>query len=218
MAENLKAYMVREPDEGSCCIVFATSSVVARREGANELNIDFAEVDSCTRARWADSYAPGPVPIKAMIEVGNWRYGCQCGCGRSIDNEGGIPDYDLDGDDGDLNPMQPVYVNGGVYWNQRCKDNDERKRREREEAKARDQAEVGSAVLAKFPFATEIKAYRGFGRAPGSEKPTYDVLTASFAFPGGEGHASWFIGDDHVWVRPGDVPAWNAVKAGKGVA
>lgn len=212
MAENLKAYMVREPDEGHCVIVFATSSVVARREGANELNIDFTEVDGCNRARWADSYAPGPVPIKAMIEVGNWWYECQCGCGRRIDNEDG------GGDDGELGPMEPVYVKHGVYWNQRCKDNDERERREREEAKARDQADVEAAVLDKFPFATEIKAYRGFGRAPGSEKPTYDVLTASFAFPGGAGNASWCIGDDNVWVRPGDVPAWNAVKAGKGGA
>lgn len=209
----MKAYEVREPDEGHCVIVFATRSVVARREGSNELDITFGEVDQCKRLPWADSYAPGPVPLKDCIEIGGWWSTCACGCDRRIDNEGGRGNMDLDGDDGELNPMEPVYVGRGVYWNQKCKDNDEREKRERAEAKVRDQAEAEAAVLAKFPFATDIESYRSYGTVDG-KKYGYDVLGASFAFPGGRFHAHWSIGAKSIRVQAEDQHAWGQQAAG----
>ena len=209
MDKQLKAYEVREPDEGHCRIVFATRNVVARREGAAELNIEFEEVESCTRAPWADQYAPGPVPVQAMIEAG-WWYECECGCGRRIDNGEGQNNIDADGDDGELNPMDPVYFDHGVYWNQKCIDAEIEYRRQQEESKARDQAEVEAEVLAKFPFATDIKAGRCYGSVDGK---TYDhnTLVASFAFPGGQFHAHWTIGAKTIGIQGCDRDVWLAL-------
>ena len=206
---NLKAYVVTEEwGEGHAAVVFAAKSVVARREGANELNSEFGDV-SCKRAPWADDLAPGPVSPKDCIELGGFWYECACGCGRKIDNEGGQHSYDLDGDDGELNPMDPVYVGTGeVFWNQACKDNDDREAQERKDKAARDQAGAEAAVLAKWPFATEIKAYRGYDGTAGGK---HDVLYAGFRFPGGQWTASWAIGAETISVPRGDADAWNAL-------
>lgn len=207
----MKAYQVSEAFEGHCVIVFASRAVVARREGANQLDVSFGEVDQCKRAPWADEYAPGPVPAQAKIAAG-WYFECACGCERRIDSDFGTTRYEDDGDDGELNPMEPVYVGGGVYWNQRCKDNDEREQRERAEAIARDDSEVKAAVLAKFPFATEIRAFRGHAYVDG--KPNYNTLQGQFRFPGGRWCANWIVGAETVGVQTGDVEAWLAAKAG----
>ena len=199
---GLKAYVVNDDFEGHSVIEFAERAVVARRNGAAELSADFGDV-SCRRAPWADEFAPGPVPPKECIERGGWWYECTCGCGRRIDNQGGTHDYDLDGDDGELNPMAPVYVGQSVYWNQACLDNDERERREREEQAERDQAEAEAAVLAKFPFATDIKALRGYCKNR--------LLQADFRFPGGLSRATWTIGDSVVSVAVRDVETWKAL-------
>lgn len=206
---NLKAYVVTEEwGEGHAAVVFAARSVVARREGANELDCEFGDV-SCKRAPWADGLAPGPVSLKDCIELGGFWYECACGCGRRIDNEGGQHSYDLDGDNGELNPMDPVYdETGHAFWNQRCKDDDDRAAKERKEKAARDQAEAEAAVLAKWPFATEIKAYLGYDATAGG---TFDVLHASFRFPGGRWPVNWTIGAETIGVPQGDLSAWDAV-------
>lgn len=203
---TLKAFMVREPGEGTCCIVFAATNVAARREGAAEMDISFGEVESCTRAAWADGYAPGPVPVQAKIEAG-WWYECACGCGRRIDNEGGKALDDTDEDDAEVNPMEPVYQDGHAYWNQACVDADAADRKQRAEAKAADQAEAQSAVLAQFPFATEIVAYRGY------HDGKYDHLGASFRFPGGRFSAHWTPGATSIRVSACDQDAWMAAIA-----
>lgn len=84
--DKLKAYEVRESNEGNCVIVYAGKNVVARRHGAEELGCEFEEVESCTRAPWADQYAPGPVPLHASLAAG-WWHGC-CGCGCEFDADG----------------------------------------------------------------------------------------------------------------------------------
>lgn len=75
----LKAYEVHDGDEG-WAIVFAEKAVVARREGAQQLDIDFEEVDFCRRMKWADKYAEaGVVPMSAAIEAGWWTECHHCG-------------------------------------------------------------------------------------------------------------------------------------------
>lgn len=206
---SLKAYVVTdEYGEGHAEVVFAGKSVVARREGANALDCEFGDV-SCKRAKWADHLAPGPVSVKDYIELGGFWYECACGCDRRINDESGQPLYDLDGDDGELNPMAPVYIGTGqVFWNQVCKDNDDRAAQERKDKAARDQSDAETAVLTKWPFATEIKAYRSYDGTAGG---TYDMLHASFRFPGGQWSVSWAIGAETINVPLGDVDAWNAL-------
>jgi len=65
--KKLKAFEVRDNDEGNCVIAFATNGAAARREGGNDLNLEFEDVESCRRAPWADEYAPGPVPLHAYL-------------------------------------------------------------------------------------------------------------------------------------------------------
>ncbi|MBX3482541.1 hypothetical protein [Phenylobacterium sp.] len=67
-------------------ILFADRSVVARREGAAHLDVEFCEVESCRRTTWADRYwRTGEIPASAMVEHG-WHFECQ-GCGVRIDDD-----------------------------------------------------------------------------------------------------------------------------------
>jgi hypothetical protein len=71
----------------ACEIVYATSSAAARRLGANEIGIDFEDVESCRRAAYLDQYVgtAGPAP-KMLIEEHGWRF--ECGnCFDSVDQD-----------------------------------------------------------------------------------------------------------------------------------
>jgi hypothetical protein len=73
---KLKAYNVQGNEYGT--IVFALHNVVARREGANELNIEFEDVESCRHIPELDSYADvkGGVPMKVLVEEHEWSQEC----------------------------------------------------------------------------------------------------------------------------------------------
>lgn len=212
--QTLKAYVVQDDSgDGNVCLQFANRNVEARREGANEMDAEFGDV-SCRRAPWADSYAPGPVPVQVCIEVGGWWQTCACGCGRKVSNDGDGFNYDVDGDDGALNPMAPIYVGRSVYWNQACKDADERHKREVAEAKGRDQSDAEAAVLKKFPFATDIAAFRGYdydGRSTRQGLESYNVLHAGFNFPGAVHGAIWVVGSDTIHIPPISMEAWRVL-------
>jgi hypothetical protein len=72
----IKAYDVQSDEYGT--IEFARYSVVARRDGANELNIDFEDVVSCRRVPELDKYAgvKGGVPMKVLVEEHGWSQEC----------------------------------------------------------------------------------------------------------------------------------------------
>lgn len=73
---GLKAYSVQGNEYG--VIAFASCNVVARREGANELNIEFSDVESCRRVPALDGYAgqPGGVPMRVLVEDHGWSQEC----------------------------------------------------------------------------------------------------------------------------------------------
>lgn len=73
---GLKAYSVQGNEYG--VIAFASCNVVARREGANELNIEFSDVESCRRVPSLDDYAgqPGGVPMRVLVEDHGWSQEC----------------------------------------------------------------------------------------------------------------------------------------------
>ncbi|MNG25322.1 hypothetical protein D3C76_1538000 [compost metagenome] len=70
-------------------IAFACSGVVARREGANELNIEFSDVESCRRLPALDGYAgrPGGVPWRVLVEEHGWSQECGHCQGRVYSDE-----------------------------------------------------------------------------------------------------------------------------------
>lgn len=192
MAEKIKAYAVQDKyGDAGAVIVFDVRAVSARRDGAGQLDCEFGDV-SCRRARWADNYAPGPVPPKVAIEEGGWRYECASSCGEWVDDETEKPFYDQHG--------QP-------WCSQSCHDStkahDAKIKAEREAAEEACRA----ATMDRFPFA-EI-TYIARSGSPGYK------YRAHFKFPGGKFDASWCPDDPgRVCVARADVEAWQALQAG----
>lgn len=196
MTEKLKAYEVREPDEGHCEIVFAEKSVVARREGANELGCEFEEVESCTRAPWADQYAPGPVPLHATLAHG-WWHSCS-GCGCEFDAKGMRGnEFEEDKPRPAIDPLQDSEHSN--YCRVGCMMADWQKR---QEIKAREAAAI-DYCLTRWPQATRVWPYRrkcGTGFGPNA---------CSMAMPGLQNNVDWILGEGTVSVAQIDVPEFQ---------
>ena len=74
---KLKAYLVTDLSswESDSVVIFAYKNVVARREGAAELNTIFPYV-SCRRLPWADEYGSyEKIPKTVLLENG-WHFFC----------------------------------------------------------------------------------------------------------------------------------------------
>jgi hypothetical protein len=85
--QKKRAFVVSEDHEGKAIVVFAQHNVVARREGAQELNEEFEYVE-CRRAPEFDSFTEqGYVPRRALLAAGWWQ---QC--------HGPVCEKRLDGD------------------------------------------------------------------------------------------------------------------------
>lgn len=180
----MKAYIVTEDFEGHCCIKFAKHNVVARREGASELNTEFEYVE-CRRAPEFDQYAEiGEVPIQVLIGHG-WRYKC-FGCGTTVHK------YSEDDEGNELELYYPD--DNRVYCSLQCcseeiERNNEQKRRERE---------VVNAALERWP-GIEIVYSNVY----------MDPQLVEFKFSGGLYKCTWRMGQSFVSVSKTDVEAWK---------
>lgn len=200
MDKKLKAYVVREDDEGSCAIVFATDSATARREGGNELNLSFEEVESCRREPAFDEFAPGPVPLHATLAAGWWH---QCSnCDVRFEQKGRYGDGDPgDGDDRE-DAFEPVRSSGGSnYCSPTCLMKGWAERRNRE---SRKHAAIEAAAT-RWPNATRITAYETYERSTGIES------RASFCLPGLKNGVSWVIGATTVSVTQEDAATFASL-------
>ena len=66
------AWQINDTFEGSSTIIFHHHGLAARREGANELDLDFEDVE-CSRQAYFDEYAEqGFVPREILIGAGWW--------------------------------------------------------------------------------------------------------------------------------------------------
>jgi hypothetical protein len=188
--ENRKAYHVGEGSEGEHVITFATSSAQARREGGNELGLEFNEVSFCRRAPWADEFAGQPfIPAKAYHDQGWWLYCNNCETQLYEDAE-----------DDDGNPLTIIYAGRHAYCDQGCKDC-----RDKQIADANAKGEAFQAkVLEMRPDLTFIEWSIGW--------PCIS-MSAKFKFPGCQygGSVSDHDGDGNlVWyVAQGDKAAWD---------
>lgn len=190
---TLKAYTVHDGGDHSV-IRFAASNVVARREGASELGIEFNEVDYCSRSREFDAYAPGPVPPLVAIAHGWWFECRRCGC---LINEG--------------SEDTPIPAREGLYCSATC----EAKDYADERTKAAAVADLVEVFHSRFAGAAIVHAYVTDGAlVPSSQfKPNYlrePYSMVTFKFPGGADCARWVFGDEDVTVNPGDIAAWCA--------
>ena len=106
----MKAYTVTDEwGEGHAVVMFAKHNVVARRNGANALDLEFESV-SCTRSPEFDSYAEtGHVPPLVKIDHGWWMECWQCSARLDLD------DYD------DERPRSAMVEHGErVFCNAAC--------------------------------------------------------------------------------------------------
>lgn len=97
-------------------VVFARSSIEAKRDWANEHGDGDRYIAgiSAKRCKGWDKYAPGPVPALEMIEDG-WHFECH-GCYRRIDGDlidGGV---DEDDEGRPAPPMQPYEPSPQRIW------------------------------------------------------------------------------------------------------
>ncbi|EFH8163225.1 TPA: hypothetical protein UOR20_003923 [Escherichia coli] len=171
-------------------IHFATSNIVARREGANELDEEFSSV-SCRRAPEFDAYAEqGRVPRRTLLEEHGWWQECAyCGRPVSSDDTGRIWKKDSD----------------VIFCNAKCKESSERRDNEWHEKELQRQSREAAAIaLAKTQFgAVDNIVANGY----------VDPVRVSFTFPGGLVRANWSVGSEMIEVTPEDVPAWRAFMA-----
>lgn len=189
MSGDLKAYQVREDGEGHCVIVFATNGATARREGGNELDLSFEEVDSCTRAPWADEFAPGPVPLHAYLANG-WWFECDH-CGAHFDE-----DERNHGEDDREDELEPVEDSDGRYCSPTCRMEHWSERR----SLAARKAAAIEAALISWPMATGVTADEYY------DYPSRDHETrARFTLPGLSYPVSWVPGAKTVSVSQCDV-------------
>lgn len=186
---TMKAYTVREDHDGCCAIVFATNGATARREGGRELNIEFDEVSSCTRSVSSctrspefDQYAPGPVPLHAMLANG-WWHTCN-GCTCTFDSEG-RRDHEEDDREDEFNPVTDA--KGSHYCSPTCIMTEWAERRDR---MARQIAAI-EATSTKWPEATNIITY--------NSRP-HDRVRTVFRLPGVPDPIDWAPGDSVALV------------------
>lgn len=193
----LKAYEVYDGDD-NWAIVFATNSATARREGANECNCEWEDVDHCRRRPALDQYAPGPVPPLALIASG-WHYECaHCGCrvDEDMDEVEADPHFDTWSD------PSPVERGQLLYCSPSCLAIDAARRRGRRAA----EAALIELVETMYPGAVATHALV-YGERLDSE-PGH--CSASFTFPGSKYSATYKFGDG-PWVSKCDVEAFEAL-------
>ena len=184
--KKLRAYSVQGDETG--CVVFAHSNVIARRNGANELDIPFEGIESCRLAPEFDEYAPGPVPAKALLAAGWWQY-CS-GCSKQVRED----DDDFE-DEAETIPAHPVYIGTqSVFCSQSCHDNEMIRRAQRKQT----HDEMLAYATGKWPGIVVTGSYE-FTIPP----------SMSFTFPGGQYPVRFNAGEPHVTVLAVDKEAWD---------
>lgn len=88
----MKAFQIDdETSDGNSVVVFANHAVVARREGATELDVEFGDV-SCRRVPHFDARAPGPLADEELWAAGWWFPCVRCEERTSEEMEGHLTD------------------------------------------------------------------------------------------------------------------------------
>lgn len=205
----IKAYTWQDHDKGTGGVVFAKSSVEARRKGASIYgNGDFND-GYARRAKWADAYVSlDRVPLEVMLDAGWWMTCAHC--------ETRIPDED--GEDEDGKPKNPISAGHLDFCCSDCLQLWGWEKVERARAEATTTEWLKARLLEKIPGVTvtddKAHVYIKFDNG----KPVAHQGIISFTFPGCNVGAAHYrfdkAGDDpHVTVCNGDLAAWDSWRA-----
>lgn len=190
----LKAYAVTERSEAMTVIVFATSGIAARRQGANEHDTDFECIESCRRAPWADQYqSTGKIPAQAWIDNG---YSQTCDyCETVIYGDATEDEYG--------NEQEPIFEGVHAYCGAGCK-----AAREQDIAERKASGEAFKAkVQAERPYLKFTRFRAGYPWIYNSAEFTFDGAK----YGGGvnekeDGALYWHVSAE-------DKPAWDRLIA-----
>ncbi|EOX2600978.1 hypothetical protein ACPENL_003236 [Yersinia enterocolitica] len=190
MPNKLRAYSVQGDDFG--CIVFAKSGIVARRNGASELDLEFSEIVSCRLIPALDKYVnvKGGVPWKILVEEHDWSQEC------------GYCNYRVSRDDIDRVWNEDDQIYCSIQCQARREDVDRKRKKEAEEAD-RQKLSAIAAAKAKFTGAYDFS----------SNLLVTKNINVTFRFPDCKWCAHWFPHDDSVTVSPDDLKAWEEYAA-----
>lgn len=146
-----KAFVVNtDCGDGGTVVVFAVTAVEARRVGAQQLDTDFEDVESCRRAPEFDRYVDmNRVPNEVLFEHG-WWFECW-GCEQRI-SDSLVGEWRYEGISREIN-LKPVFKGDTVYCCPACKARDEKYKRIRREAEASAIAYFKQRLLKRFPDA-----------------------------------------------------------------
>lgn len=215
---TLRAFVVTEPQEGHAVVIFSRHAVVARREGANDLDTEFQCVE-CRRAPALDEYAPGPVSPLVLLDHG-WWFEC-VGCNVRIT-------ADLEDEDADGNPIgfDPVDAgSGSLYCSPTCEADDLAER-----------AETKRRQISAIAQLTEEACRRWRGILIEGRPHAYVIrrsdrdyvwwsqpqVSITFSFPGSRHGLSQYRlepnGTAGLLVPLGDMEAWHAWRLSAEVA
>lgn len=206
---SLKAYEVREDFEGHCVIRFATNNATARREGAQELEIEWESVEHCIRKPEFDAYAPGPVPPTVLLEHGWWMECQECSIRIDLDSE-------PEDDDGNPIEFEPVDYGKRVFCCPTCQGIYFAKARANQAARAA----LVELIHTKFPGCTIERIHVYGERLEQAEKDYASGVHASahFKFPGAQYGATYHFGDPMTYVSSVDAEAFKALYGRKDAA
>ena len=164
---DFKAYIVHDGDEG-WAVVYATNGASARRHGANELDVDFSEIESCHREPSLDEFANAQIPITSMLDLG-WWFEC-AGCGRKLRWD--------DDDEADL--VDPVGTYHGLCWcTPTCRDEFLETRLWRESAQDLAVAKLTGWLRDRFPGIVPTRTH-----AYANDRCLVEQTVVNFSFAG----------------------------------
>ena len=196
-----KAFQVWAYDNETT-IVFADRAVVARREGANDLNCEFESVESCKRVPDFDQYAEaGFVPAEVLIDNG-WWFECH-GCYRTVnsDAEGTHRAYGRHR----TITLKPIYEGSTVWCCPSCKARFEKDQRICAETQDKAIEDMKQRLWRRFP-GVEIATDGNWKPRASARKEgrVYGVtqVAVSFHFPGEKiGPATYRYDMGGYWSR-----------------
>ena len=201
--KRLLAYEVREPGEGHCVIAFATNSATARREGGNELDCSFNEIESCNRRPQFDQYAPGPVPKTVLIEHG-WWFECHH-CSRWVSDDMQQEAED-EGEGEGYEHLEVITDGDSVYCSHSCVMEEFVERRALKAA----QSALIEFFAATYPDCSIESVWVSRAPLQGRDRLGHAQALLYFKFPGAQHSATFTFGEDRMRVTVVDLPAYYA--------
>lgn len=225
----MPAYSVHDTtdSDGEGCIVFAKTSIEAKRRALRELDHDEIAGLKAQRETWADGYeASGVVPAADMIARG-WTLEC-VGCEQQIFDT--VTRYGDDGEEFEVE-TNPCGTQHAAYCTPECRDRDRAQRARRKRGDRRCFGVFKRELARKLPGAV-IAAddspdhHRYFGAHSKSGFDRALCFIVAFDFPGRKHALAKYRydldygdtrGKRRVLVAAGDLDAWNAWLAEIGV-